>query len=395
MSTQERATPADPQRLDADIKLMEWGFARTPFFPCTYTPQTVYSVYSGRIAIEAIGDDPVANYWKLRREAVLYDVPEHPIEIAGPDAERLLNRVFVRDISKLKPGRANYAIACLPDGGIMMDGVLMRLDEDRYWYVLANGEFFSWVMALGLEMDVTVSDPDSWVLQVQGPRSLEVLDAACDGGAPDPFSFFAVTECTMGGQPLVLSRTGWTGELGWEVYTTVSDVDGPALWNHILAAGKNFEMVGTAMDSMETRRIEAGILSNGNDMTRAENPFQAGLGKFVDLDKTDFIGKQALEVADRRLLLYGIRSTNAVPYGQVMVDGCQVGRVTAGAWSPFLQQGIGFALFGEPGEWFGKQVEVQDLEGAFHFGEIVSLPFYDADRNIPRGLDRTIPDIPE
>ncbi len=175
----------------------------------------------------------------------------------------------------------------------------------------------------------------------------------------------------------------------------MSDVDGPALWNHILAAGKNFEMVGTAVDFLESRRIEAGILSNGNDMTRADNPFQAGLGKFVHLDKVDFIGKQALEVADQRLLLYGIKSTDAAPYGQVMVDGRQVGRVTAGAWSPFLQHGVGFALFDEPGEWLGKRVEVQDLEGASHFGEIVSLPFYDADKNIPRGLDRTIPDIPE
>jgi len=395
MSTEDRATRADPQHLEPDIKLMEWGFARTPFFPCTHTPDTVYSVYSGRLAIEAMGDDPVANYWKLRREAVLYDVPEHPIEIAGPDAERLLNRVFVRDISKLKPGRASYAIACYPDGGMMMDGVLMRLAADRFWYVLANGEFFSWVMALGLEMDVTVSDPGSWVLQVQGPRSLEVLDAACDGGAPDPFAFFALAECTMGGQPLWLSRTGWTGELGWEVYTTASDVDGPALWNHILDAGKSFDMVGTAMDSMESRRIEAGILSNGNDMTSAQNPYQAGLGKFVDMDKADFIGKRALESADRRVLLYGIKSFEAAPYGQVMVDGQPVGRVTAGAWSPFLEHGIGFALFDEPGEWLGKQVEVLDPDGASHLGEIVTLPFYDADKQIPRGLDRSIPELPE
>jgi aminomethyltransferase len=355
----------------------------------------VYSVYSGRLAIESMGDDPVANYWKLRREAVLYDVPEHPIEISGPDAERLLNKVFVRDISKLKTGRANYAIACYPDGGIMMDGVLMRLADDRFWYVLANGEFFSWVMALGLEMDVTVSDPDSWVLQVQGPRSLEVLDVACDGAAPDPFKFFAVTECSMGGQPLWLSRTGWTGELGWEVYTTESGVDGPALWDHILEAGKSFDMVGTAMDSMESRRIEAGILSNGNDMTRLQNPFQAGLGKFVDMEKADFIGKQALGTADRRLLLYGIKSPQAAPFGQALVDGQRVGQVMVGAWSPFLEHGIGFVLFDEPREWLGKHVEVQDHEGAPQAGEIVSLPFYDAEKQIPRGLDRNVPDIPD
>ena len=149
------------------------------------------------------------------------------------------------------------------------------------------------------------------------------------------------------------------------------------------------------MDSMESRRIEAGILSNGNDMTPAHNPYQAGLGKFVDMDKEDFIGKQALETADRGLLLYGIKSLQAEPYGEMTVEGRRVGQVTVGAWSPYLQHGVGFALFDEPGEWLGTQVEMQDPEGASQVGEIVMLPFYDADKQIPRGLDRSIPELPD
>ena len=374
---------------------MDWGFARTPFFECTYTPKTVYSVYSGRLAVESIGDDPVANYWKLRREAVLYDVPEHPLEIAGPDAERLLDRVFTRDLSKLRPDRASYAIACFPNGGIMMDGVLLRLSCDRFFYVLANGEFFNWLVAHAMGLDVTVRDPDSWVLQVQGPRSLEVLDAACDEGAPAPFSFFAVARCRMGGQPLILSRTGWTGELGFEVYTLDKKPDGPGLWNHLLEAGQQFGMVGSGMDSMEIRRIEAGILSNGNDMTPAINPFQAGLGKFVDMSKPDFIGKRALETADQRSLLHGVQCSEAEPRGAVLRGGVEIGRITAGAWSPSLQRGIGYALLAEPGEWLGVKVSVHDPHGHQRPAEIVSLPFYDPEKRISRGLDRSIPELPD
>ena len=177
------------------------------------------------------------NYWTLRRAAAMYDVPETPLEIVGPDAERLLNRVLTRDIAKLKIGRASYALACKADGGILMDGVLLRLAEDQFFYVQADGDFFGWLMAHGLDMDVTVKDPDSWVLQVQGPKALDVLADAADCGLPNPFNYFDVAMCRIGGQDIVVSRTGWTNEMGFELYT-LDDLDGPKLWNDLMAAGK-------------------------------------------------------------------------------------------------------------------------------------------------------------
>ncbi|HJO05528.1 MAG TPA: aminomethyltransferase family protein, partial [Acidobacteriota bacterium] len=369
----------------------------TPFFQCMDGPETVYAgPYSGRMVLVSVGDDPQERYWNLRQKVVLYNVPEHPIEIAGPDAERLLNKVFVRDITKLKPGRCGYGIACLPDGGILMDGILMRVEADRFWYVLADGEIFTWLVAHGMGMDVTVSDPQSWVLQVGGPRSLEVLDAACDGGAPDPFAYFAVTECTMGGQPLYLSRTGWTSEVGWEVYTRDPEVDGPALWNHILEAGKAQEIITTGLDSMNIRCIEAGILDNGSDFDTSMTPYQAGIGKFVDMNKDDFIGKEALAAADRRPLLFGIRCPTAAPSGvsPVTQGDTEVGTITTGAWSPYLGHGTGYVRFHEAGDWLGAAVSVSDVEGQMHVAEVVELPFYDPEKRISRGLDTAIPEGP-
>lgn len=371
--------------------------APTPFFECQQGPDTLYAgPYSGRMVVVSVGDDPQERYWNLRQKVVLYNVPEHPIEIAGPDAERLLNKVFVRDISKLAPGRCGYGIACLPDGGILMDGILMRLSPERFWYVLANGEIFTWLVAHGIDMDVTVSDPESWVLQVGGPRSMEVLDAACDGGAPDPFAYFAVTKCTMGGQPVYLSRTGWTSELGWEIYTRDSDVDGAALWSHILKAGEPQEIIATGLDSMNIRRIEAGILDNGSDFDTSMTPFQAGIGKFVDLTKDDFIGKDALAAADRRPVLFGIKCHTAAPStpSTVTRGDRTVGTVTAGAWSPYLRHGTGYVRFHEPGEWLGSTIKVTDSEGQVHDAEVVELPFYDPEKRISRGLDASVPDRP-
>ncbi len=383
-----------PRPSRASAPLAFHGAAPTPFFECHNSPDTIYAgPYSGRMAVVSVGDDPVEKYWHLRQKVVLYDVPEHPIEIAGPDAERLLNKVFVRDITKLRPGRCSYAIACLPDGGLLMDGILMRIEQDRFWYVLANGEIFTWLMAHGMDMDVTVSDPDSWVLQVGGPRALEVLDAACDGGAPDPFAYFAVTECTMGGQPMYLSRTGWTSEMSWEIYTRDPDVDGPALWNHILEAGQPQEIITTGLDSMGIRRIEAGILNNGSDFDTTMNPFEAGIGKFVDLSKDDFIGKAALEAADRRPRLLGIKCPGGAPAGNsaVLHEGRDVGFITASAWSPYLEHGTGYVSFDEAGDWVGCAVTVCDDEGGEHAAEVVELPYYDPDKKISRGLDTSIP----
>lgn len=361
-------------------------FAASPFLDRYVTDDAVFGVYGGRLYPLSLGDDPVEAYWRLRRQAVLFDVPERPLQVEGPDAERLLDRVLTRDMRSLAVGRARYAIACNARGGILMDGVVIRFAADRFWYVLADGDFVGWLEAHAEGLDVSVGDPGSWVLQIQGPTSLAVLEDACDGGAPDPFGYFAVAECRIAGQPVVVSRTGWSGELGFEVYTlpgTETDV----LWERMLAAGRPHGLGVRSLEALGIRRIEAGILDNGTDMDRTMTPFEAGLGRLVDLDKdAAFVGREALSTADRRPLMFGIVSTSApVPGAAIHRGGALVGRVTAGAWSPHLEHGIGYARMLRPDAWAGVEVRVEGGEGPSTLRE---LPFYDAERLLPRGLAR-------
>lgn len=165
-------------------------FEASPYTEKYANEDMVYGIYCRRFYPLSIGADPIEQYWKLRRGVMLYDVPEKPLEIKGPDAVTLLERVFTRRIETLKHWCARYAIACTPKGGILMDGVLIRLADDHFWYVQADGEFESWLLAHAHDLDVGIRDPKSRVLQIQGPKSLAVLHAATQGQVPEKFGYF-------------------------------------------------------------------------------------------------------------------------------------------------------------------------------------------------------------
>lgn len=373
------------------VKLSAKRYEQSPYSARYATDDTLFGLYANRFYPLSLGGDAVADYWKLRREAMLYDVPEKPLEIIGKDATRLLEKVFTRKVGNLKIGRARYAIACTPQGGILMDGVLIRLGSDHFWYVQADGEFELWLLAHAAGMDVTIRDPHSWVLQIQGPKSLDVLRSATAEPVPDNFRYFHARHFSLGGQRVLISRTGWTGELGFEVYSDPS-IDHLALWDHLMQAGEPHGLAFGSVESMGIRRIEAGILDNGTDMDRRMTPFAAGLGAFVDFSKRDFVGKAALEEADRHCLLFGLLSETGVPSANQVVlrDGRRIGRITAGGWSPTLEKGIGYVRFDAPfsdeESWLGQSVTLCDHSGAHHVSEVVSLPFYDAEKRLPRGL---------
>jgi aminomethyltransferase len=370
-----------------------FGTRRSPFFECYATPESEFGVGNGRLFPWRIGDSATDDYWTLRRKAAQFDVPEMPLEVTGPDAVNLLDKVFARDMPKLRVGRAVYSIACNTRGGMMMDGIAIRLDEERYWYVQANGDFLGWFSAQAAGLDVEVRDPDVWVFQVQGPRSLDILARACDDGAPDDFRYFDVRNRQIAGFPVVVSRTGWTGELGFEVYVPRREVDGAAIWRHVEAAGEPDGLVVSSLRSMQIRRIEAGILDYNTDMDQRVTPFEAGLGPFIQIDKADFIGKAALAEADQRSRLYGLRCESGVPaYGAKVRSADEVvGRVLSSAWSPLLECGIGYAQFRQSDDWPGADVTVVHRDGTELKGAVVKLPFYDEEKRIPRGLDREIP----
>lgn len=380
--------PSNYASVDDTFRVSAKRFARSPWLSSYITPETVLGVYSGRFFPLSMGEDPVDAYWNLRRGVTLFDVPEHPIEIAGPDALPFLNRLFCRDLSRLRVGRASYAIACNHSGGIVMDGVVLHVSPGRYWYVLADGEFTTWLEAHRAGYDVRIRDPESWVLQVQGPRALEVLAPMLDGAGPSPFRYFSVHECEVAGEPFIVSRTGWTGELGFELYSRHPGVDGERVFRHLVQAGSPFGMRVSALECMGIRRIEAGIRDNGTDMDASMTPFAAGLGGFVDLEKTVHIGAEALRTVDRRSAFFGVQSDPGSPPGRHRVwhGGREVGRLTAAARSPFLQSTIGYVRFDSPGEWEGEQVSLEAVDGTRYPARVVALPFYDAEKRIPRGL---------
>lgn len=367
----------------AVIRLSAKRFAASPWLDHYRTDDMVMGLYSGRLYPLSLGADPIDDYWHLRTEVGLFDVPEHPIEVAGPDAERFLDHVLTRDMSTVPPGRARYALACDANGGILMDGVLIRWASDRFWYVMADGDFVGWLRAHAQGFDVTITDPGVWVLQVQGPSSLHLLRELCGDSTPDPFPYFAAATTEIAGQQVLITRTGWTGELGFEIYAA-PEIDHDALWNGLLKIGAPLGLRACSLECMGIRRIEAGILDNGTDMDPSMTPFHAGLGAFVDFSKADFLGRDALAAADQTRQLFGASGPEApVPGAEVMCEGEVVGRVRAGAWSPSLECGVGYVQITAPGEWLGREVVVAGVDGAFL---VCDLPFLDPERNLPRGF---------
>lgn len=370
------------------VRVSARRFEVSPFKDRWVNPETVMGVYAGRYYSVFNGEDVDETYWALRRTAVLYDVPERPVEISGPDAVPFLEHIFARRISTLKQGRGRYAIACTHKGQVFMDGILFRLGDERFWYVQPNGALETWLLAHSNGFDVTVSDPNSWVLQIQGPRSLDIFKAASGGVIDESMGYFHSGAFELGGQDVYVSRTGWTGELGFEIYTHGDATDCGALWDHLMRAGEPHGMVFGSISSMDIRRIEAGILDNGTDFDLSMTPFEAGLDAFVDLEKESFIGREALLQAGRTKRLFGLKCPDAAPgYRSEIVDAENVvGYVTAGAWSPYLEAGIGYARFDRSGDWAGRELSVRATDGSMQACEIVELPFYDKDKLIPRGL---------
>ena len=323
---------------------------------------------------------------------MLYDVPEKPIEIKGPDAVKLLERALTRRIGDLKVLKVRYAVACTPQGGIIMDGLVVRLAEDHFWYVEANGSFENWLNLLSDGLDVVVRDPRSRVLQIQGPKSLEFLNRAAPGQVPERFGYFNAGLFRFDDmEEVLISRTGFTGEMGIEIYGNPEN-DPSAFWDYIFEVGEEFDLEMGAGGSMTLRRVEAGILDYDMDINPGTTPFDAGLGYLVDFDNSAFVGRSALLEADRRPRLFGLTCETGNPrFGTVVVeDGVEVGHMTIGDWSPTLKKGIGYVLFHSPenakGAWVGQSVTARTPDGEMHDCEIVTLPFFDAEKRIPRGL---------
>jgi len=287
-----------------------------------------------------------------------------------------------RDLSNCAVGQCRYVVLTGADGGILNDPVLLRLAEDRYWLSLADNDILLWAqgLAIGLNFDVEICEPDVSPLQVQGPKSADVMKALFGDWVVE-LPYYRLRETELDGIPVVVARTGYGGEWGYEVYLCDSRY-GEKLWDKIMAAGADHD-IGPGASS--PRRIEAGIMSYGADITREDNPFQVGLGRLVDLDKVaDFIGKEALICAkqtgvDRKLVGVEISinpSHDVVTERWPIIDnkGTQIGEVRSRAFSQRVGKYIGYAMLPIDLTREGTRIELV-ADWATASATVVPLPF--------------------
>ena len=369
-------------------------FEESPFINRTYSPDMVRGVYAGRYLAIYRNEDPIDKYWALRQKAAIFDVPEKPVEISGPDAVPFLEKILTRKVSSIQEGRGYYAIACTPQGGVFMDGVLFKLAENRFWYVQADGPFETWLIAHSGGFDIKISDPESRVLQIQGPASIDIMNSASDGLIDEKMAYFCSGYFNLGGQNLYVSRTGFTNELGFEIYSGGPSTDHIALWDHLMKCGAPYGLEFSSTRALTIRRIEGGILGNTTDMDISMTPYEAGLAPFINMEKGDFIGRDALVDCDKRSVIYGLTCKSHTPGAGnlVLYQGHEVGFITAGVPSPTLGLGVGYVRFKTPDEWTGRMVSLRISNGTEYESNVVDLPFFDREKKIVRGLERKIPE---
>ena len=346
-----------------------------------------YSIYAGRLTPEKLSNATAEEmYWKVRRELIFRHTGEHPYEISGPDALKLLQKIFPRDISKVKKGRCSYQFACYHDGGMITDGILLRIDDDTYWFAQADGDMFSWYKAQAEGLNVKIVDPNVWVSQIQGPRSMELLDILTKTNISSNWKYFDCKEVNILGEKIIISRSGFSNELGWEIYFRQEN-DIEKLGDLILKEGSKMGMIITATPVFRCRRIEAGLLSAGQDFTNKTDPFSVGLGKFVDLEKDNFIGKEALKNSNKKCRTWGLRveKGTAMKGKNLKINGKIVGEITSSTWSPYQVCGVGIVRMQNNNMGPGTVVDVNCTNGKIQKGELCELPMYDPNGDIVRG----------
>ena len=379
----------------------EVELARTlPIHPLTYQElpyDPEYSHYAGRLTLEKLSNaTPEEMYWKTRKEIILRHTGEYPYEISGPDSLKFLERIFPRNISRVKVGRCSYQFACYHDGGMITDGILLRLEDQKYWFAQADGDLFSWYKANSEGYEVEISDPNVWISQIQGPKSMELLSKLIKEDTAKTWNYFDCKEVTILNEKVIISRTGFTNELGWEIYFRPEN-NTEKIGDLILSEGQKMGMILTATPSFRGRRIEAGLLSAGQDFNKNTNPFSVGLGKFVDLDKKDFIGKNALSNVEKKCRTWGLRVKESVALKgeNIFIENKLIGKVTSSTWSPFQVCGVAIIHLNNDNIGPGSVIDVKCLDGNLYKGEICKLPMYDEKNEIVRGLSKNIPSKPE
>jgi glycine cleavage system aminomethyltransferase T len=369
-------------------------YRKSPYFEATLRHGcTAYDIYNHMYLPSYFGD-PVDEYWHLWKHATIWDVAvERIVEITGSDAFAFTNLLTCRDLTRCAVGQCKYAPIIDESGGIINDPVLLRLGENHFWLALADSDVLLWAKGAALHsgMKVDIREPDVAPIQVQGPDSRPVMEALFGDRLRD-LKYYFCTETKLDDIPVVVSRTGWTAEVGYEIYLR-DGTRGDDLWERVMAAGKPYGIRPIA--PCEARRIEAGIFNYGSDMRLENNPFEVtGLERLVELKAPDdFIGMEALErikAEGVKRKLVGVElsgdalAAELVAYWPVFHQGRRVGHVTDAIHSPRLERNIGYAWVPVELSAPGTELEARSPGGELS-ARVAALPFIDPKKAIPQG----------
>jgi aminomethyltransferase len=365
---------------------------RSPFFEATQRyGAKAYTVYN-HMVFPICFDDLEVEYWALVNDVTLWDVSvERNVEITGPDAFAFTNMLTPRDLARCAVGQARYVVITFETAGIINDPVLLRLGENHFWLALADSDVLLWARGVALRsgLRVEITEPDVSPLQLQGPKSKQVVQALFGDRVLD-LHYYHFLETTLDGIPVVVTRTGWTAEVGYEIYLRDGS-KGDALWERIMEAGRPHAIRPTGPSDI--RRIEGGILNWGADITFEDTPYHVGLERLVDVHKSaDYVGKAALartaaEGVTRKLVGVEIAG-EPVGFNQtkwpVSVNGRAVGRITSAIHSPRLRKNIGYAMVPIEHAGLGAHLTISIPDVGEREATVVPKPFVDPAKAIPK-----------
>ena len=372
----------------------DFGFGtqirKSPYFDSTVKwGATGFSVYNHMYIPRDFGD-PEQNFWNLINDAILCDVAvERQVEITGPDATEFIQLLTPRDLSNLSIGQCKYVLITNNEGGLLNDPVLLRLEENHYWLSLGDSDILLWAQGVAINsgLNVIIKEPDVSPLQLQGPKSIDIMKLLF-GDEITNIKYYWLIETELKGIPLVVSRTGWSSELGYEIYLRDGS-RGNELWELIMEAGKQFNLQPGHTSSI--RRIEGGMLSYHADADINTNPFELGLDRLVNLQNDNrFIGKEALikikEEGIKRKQVGIIINSDPLEgpnttFWPILKKDNIIGKVTSAVYSPRLKKNIALAMVTVENSEIGNNFDIKIAENYFK-AQIVEKPFYDPKKQI-------------
>jgi len=376
--------------------MKDFGFGtqirKSPFFDATVKwGAKDFSVYNHMYIPRDFGN-PEQNFWNLINDAILCDVAvERQVQIQGPDAGKFVQMMTPRDLSDMKVGQCKYVILVNQNGGVLNDPILLKVSDDKYWFSLADSDILFWAQGLAANSNynVEITEPDVSPLQLQGPKSRDIMINIFGDQIAD-LKYYWFKQFKFKNTQLIISRTGWSSELGYEIFLTDSTI-GNQLYEHIMNIG---EPMGLKPGHTSTiRRIEGGMLSYHADMTINTNPLELGMNKFIDLNGNfDFIGKNSLIKINKDgikrkqvgLLLDISRMDGPnTRFWDIKYDNKIVGKLTSAVYSPRLEKNIALAMIDIDYSDLNQELIVNDGDCDFN-AIVVNTPFYDPNKSLTK-----------